>query len=116
MTTHELTHTRMSAARAASRWLPLPVVLAGTFMVVLDFFIVNVALPSMQSDLHASDSALEWVVAGFALTSAVLLITGGRAGDQLGRRRVFAAGLALFTVSSAVCGLAWTPGVLVAGR
>jgi EmrB/QacA subfamily drug resistance transporter len=103
------------ATHPGSRWT-LPTLLAGVFMVVLDFFIVNVALPSMQSDLHASDGALEWVVAGFALTSAVLLITGGRAGDQLGRRRVFAAGLALFTVSSAICGLAWTPGVLVAGR
>jgi EmrB/QacA subfamily drug resistance transporter len=103
------------ATHPPSRWT-LPTLLAGVFMVVLDFFIVNVALPSMQTDLHASDSALEWVVAGFALTSAVLLITGGRAGDQLGRRRVFGAGLALFTVSSVICGLAWTPGVLVLGR
>ena len=66
-----------AATHRANRWLALPVVLAGTFMVVLDFFIVNVALPSMQSDLHASDSAVEWVVAGYALTSVVFVITGG---------------------------------------
>src|ERR1700727_871338 len=79
-----------------SRWLPLPVILAGTFMVVLDFFIVNVALPSMQAHLHASSGAIEWVVAGFGLTNAVFLITGSRLGDR--------------------CGLAPTPEVLVFSR
>ena len=99
MTTHELTYPvhRSRAAVPASRWLPLPVVLAGTFMVVLDFFIVNVALPSMQSELGASDSAIEWVIAGYALTSAIFVITAGRLGDRFGRRRVFSLGLALFT-------------------
>ena len=63
-------------------------------MVVLDFFIVNVALPSIQSRLHASSGAIEWVVAGYGLTSAVFLITAGRLGDRLGRRRVFTTGLA----------------------
>ncbi|MGZ4265675.1 MAG: MFS transporter, partial [Solirubrobacteraceae bacterium] len=82
MTTQQNTSTLKAPrvaglARAlASEWAPLPVVLAGTFMVVLDFFIVNVALPSMQSDLHASSGALEWVAAGYGLTSAVFLITG----------------------------------------
>src|SRR5215475_5176970 len=84
-----------------SRWVPLPVVLSGTFMVVLDFFIVNVALPSIQSSLHASASAIEFVTAGYALTSAVFLILGGRLGDRLGRRRVFTYGMALFTLASA---------------
>jgi MFS family permease len=56
---------------AAGRWAPLPVVLSGTFMVVLDFFVVNVALPSIQAGLHASSSAVEWIVAGYGLTSAV---------------------------------------------
>jgi MFS family permease len=69
----------------------LPVVLAGTFMVVLDYFIVNVALPSIQSQLKASDSALEWVVAGFACTSAIFVITAGRLGDRFGRRRLLSA-------------------------
>src|SRR5436305_9104461 len=100
----------------ASRWAPLPIVLSGTFMVVLDFFIVNVALPSMQSELHASSSSIEWVVAGYALTSAVFLITAGRLGDRFGRRRTFSAGLALFTIASAACGAAATPTQLVAAR
>lgn len=85
-------------------------------MVVLDFFIVNVALPSMQSELHASDGVIEWVVAGYALTSAVFMISGGRLGDRWGYRRVFCLGLALFTLASAGCGAAGTPVELVIGR
>ena len=96
--------------------LALPVILAGTFMVVLDFFIVNVALPSMQHGLHASATAIEWVAAGYASTSAVLLMAAGRLGDRFGRRRVFTIGLTLFTLSSAVCGVAPSAAVLVAGR
>ena len=65
----------------SGRRSPLPVLMCGTFMIVLDFFVVNVALPSMQSDLHASTSAIEWVVAGYGLTFAVLLVAGGRLGD-----------------------------------
>ncbi|MGZ4244037.1 MAG: MFS transporter [Solirubrobacteraceae bacterium] len=99
-----------------SRWLPLPVLLAGTFMVVLDFFIVNVALPSMQANLHASSGAIEWVVAGYGLTNAVFLITGARLGDRWGRVRVFTIGLGLFTLASAGCGLAGTPEILVISR
>src|SRR5689334_8221207 len=101
---------------ARSRWAALPVVLAGTFMVVLDFFIVNVAMPAMQADLHAGSGAIEWVVAGYGLTFATLLVTAGRLGDQLGRRRMFSLGLGLFTLASAACGLAWSPGTLVAAR
>jgi EmrB/QacA subfamily drug resistance transporter len=104
-------------ARArASKWAPLPIVLAGTFMVVLDFFIVNVALPSVQVELHASAGAIEWVVAGYALTSAVFLIVAARLGDQIGRRRTFVLGLALFTAASAACGVAGSPELLVLAR
>lgn len=103
-------------SNAWSRWAPLAVVLAGTFMVVLDFFIVNVALPSIQMRLHASDGALEWVVAGYALTSAIFMISGGRLGDRLGHRRVFSLGLALFTLASCACGIATTPAQLVIAR
>ena len=85
-------------------------------MLVLDFFIVNVALPSMQSDLGASDSAIEWVIAGYALTSAIFVITAGRLGDRFGRRRIFSVGLALFTVASLACGAAATPSQLVFAR
>ena len=73
-----------------SPWGALPVLLAGAFMVVLDFFIVNVALPSIATDLGAGESALEWIVAGYGLTFAAFLITAGRLGDLLGRRRVYA--------------------------
>jgi MFS family permease len=110
-----LATTRLARARS-HRCAALPVVLAGTFMVVLDFFIVNVAMPAMQADLHASTGAIEWVVAGYGLTFATLLITAGRLGDQHGRRRMFSLGLALFTVASAACGLAWSPTALVVAR
>jgi EmrB/QacA subfamily drug resistance transporter len=120
MSTRDLTYQIAPAptarTREIGRWLPLPVVLAGTFMVVLDYFIVNVALPSIQSQLHASDSALEWVVAGFACTSAIFVITAGRLGDRFGRRRMFSVGLALFTLASAACGAAGTPFELVIAR
>lgn len=97
-------------------WAALPVLLAGAFMVVLDFFIVTVALPSMATDLGAGQSSLEWVVAGYGLTFAAFLITAGRLGDDLGRRRVYAVGLVLFTLASLACGLAPTPTTLVLAR
>jgi EmrB/QacA subfamily drug resistance transporter len=80
--------------------------LTGTFMIVLDFFIVNVAIPSMQRQLHASAAGVEWVVTAYGLTYGVGLITGGRLGDRYGRRRTFALGLAIFTLASLACGLA----------
>ncbi len=120
MSTSEITspvaEPRPRLGITASRWAPLPVVLAGIFMVVLDFFIVNVALPSIQTDLHATAGSIEWVVAGYALTSAVFLITAGRLGDRFGRRRMFTLGLALFTLSSAACGVAGSPTELVIAR
>ena len=85
------------------------VLLAGAFMVVLDFFIVNVALPAIATDLGAGESSLEWVVAGYGLAFAAFLITAGRLGDLFGRRRVYVAGLALFTLTSLACGLAPSP-------
>ena len=99
-----------------SHWAALPVLLAGAFIVVLDFFIVNVALPSIAVDLGASESSLEWIVAGYGLSFAAFLITAGRLGDQLGRRRVYAIGLAAFTAASALCGLAPSPTTLVVAR
>jgi EmrB/QacA subfamily drug resistance transporter len=117
MSAHELAPRLPWTFRMLShQWAALAVVLTGTFMVVLDFFIVNVAMPAMQSDLHAGTGAIEWVVAGYGLTFATFLITAGRLGDQLGRRRMFSLGLALFTVASAACGLAPSPAVLVGAR
>jgi EmrB/QacA subfamily drug resistance transporter len=97
-------------------WGTLLVVLAGTFMTFLDFFIVNVALPSVQSDLKAGPATVELVVAGYGIAFAVGMISGGRLGDLYGRRRMFTLGLALFTLTSAACGLAPTADLLVAAR
>ncbi len=85
-------------------------------MVVLDFFIVNVALPSMAAGLHAGASTLEWVVAGYGLSFAAFLITAGRLGDGRGRRRMYGLGLVLFTVASLACGLAPSAEALVIAR
>jgi EmrB/QacA subfamily drug resistance transporter len=104
------------ASVRANRWAALPVVLAGTFMVVLDFFIVNVALPSIQHGLHAGGGSIEWIVAGYSLTSAVFLVPAARLGDHIGRRRTFSLGLALFTLASAACGVAGSATMLVAAR
>jgi MFS family permease len=106
----------LSARLAAHHWAPLSIVLIAPFMVVLDFFIVNVAIPSMQSQLNAGSGAVEWVIAGYGLTFAIGLITGGRLGDRFGRRRMFSLGLLLFTIASAACGLASSPALLVAAR
>ncbi|MGF1432272.1 MFS transporter [Kitasatospora sp. LaBMicrA B282] len=105
------------AARPAqhSRGL-LPVLLTASFVTTLDFFVVNVAIPALQHDLHAGSAGVQWVVAGFGLALAVALVPAGRLGDRFGRRRIFALGLLLFTLSSAACGLAPDTGSLVAGR
>ncbi len=117
-TTEALTTVRVGNARAAGlrKWALMPVVLAGVAMVVLDFFIVNVAMPTMQSDLHTGASAIQWVIASYGLAFAAGLITGGRLGDQFGRRRVFTIGLALFVVTSAACGVAPSASTLVVAR
>jgi len=96
--------------------LGLWVMLSGTFLVVLDFFIVNVALPSMQRELQAGTATLQLVVAGYGLATAAGLITGGRLGDMFGRRRMFMLGLLLFTLASAACGFAPNAELLVAAR
>ncbi|MER7670686.1 MFS transporter [Kitasatospora sp. NPDC096128] len=94
----------------------LPVVLTATFMTALDTFVVNVAVPSVQADLGAGPAVVQWVMAGFGLALAAGLVTAGRLGDRYGRRRVFALGLALFTLASAGCGLAPTAAALVGAR
>jgi EmrB/QacA subfamily drug resistance transporter len=97
-------------------WLLVAILLTGTFMVVLDFFIVNVAIPDLQNDLTASPAQIQFVVAGYALACGSALIVGSRLGDIYGRRRTFISGLALFTLSSAACGLAPNASVLVVAR
>jgi EmrB/QacA subfamily drug resistance transporter len=98
------------------KWWTLGSVAFGLFMIMLDNTIVNVALPSIQRDLKISLSELEWVVNGYALTFAVLMLTGGKLADMLGRRRIFVAGLAIFTLSSLACGLATSAHMLIAAR
>jgi len=98
------------------RWQALAVLGVAYLMVVLDVSIVNVALPSIQKSLNFSTSGLEWVVSGYALTFGGFLLLGGRSGDLLGRRRVFMAGLVLFSFFSLLCGLAASPAMLIATR
>jgi MFS family permease len=94
----------------------LTVVLVGVLLPMLDFFIVNVALPTIDRDLHASQALLELVVSGYATAYALLLVLGGRLGDSLGRKRLFMIGMAAFTATSLACGLATSAPMLVAGR
>ena len=94
----------------------LPVVLSGIFMAALDFFIVNVAIPTIQIDLHASAASIQWVVAGYGIVYGALLITGGRLADMFGRRRIWMTGMALFTLTSLACGVAPSAGALVGAR
>jgi EmrB/QacA subfamily drug resistance transporter len=99
-----------------TRWLALYVLCLGDLMIVLDSSIVNVALPSIQSDLGFSQSALAWVVNAYLLTFGGFLLLSGRMGDLIGNRRVFLGGVIAFVAASIACGLAPTAGLLVAGR
>src|SRR5438477_7500416 len=98
------------------RWRVLAVVATAFFMTILDVSIVNVALPSIGRDLHFSEANLQWVITAYAITFGGFLLLGGRAADLLGRRRVFLAGVIIFTVASFLCGLAWSEGVLIGAR
>ncbi len=98
------------------RWLVLCVVLMGTFMAILDVAIVNVAIPSIRADLHASFGEIEFVVSAYTLTYACLLVTGGRLGDNYGRKLLFILGLVVFSAASAGCGLAPTSEILIGAR
>lgn len=98
------------------RWLSLSIVILATFMVILDTFIVNVALPSIAQELHAGFAELQLVVAAYVLGYAVLLVTGGRLGDLFGRKTMFLIGVAGFVAASAWCGFSGSPHMLIAAR
>jgi EmrB/QacA subfamily drug resistance transporter len=100
----------------ANRWIALAVILVGPFLGVIDFFIANIGVPSIRTSLGASFSEIELVIAGYGLTYAVCLITGGRLGDIYGRKITFIVGMAGFTLTSAFCGLAPTAGWLIFWR
>jgi EmrB/QacA subfamily drug resistance transporter len=98
------------------RWLMLPVVLMAMFMAGFDIWAVNVAAPSLQRDLHVSDASLQLIVGGYAFMYASGMVTGGRLGDLFGYRRMFMIGVVTFVLASLLCGLAQSPGELVAAR
>jgi EmrB/QacA subfamily drug resistance transporter len=98
------------------RWSALALIVTAQFMVILDVAIVNVALPSIKSDLNFSQTNLQWVISAYAILFGGALLLGGRLADLLGRRRLFIAGLALFATSSLLCGLAWSEGSLIGFR
>ncbi len=100
----------------ANRWLAFAVLLAANFMNIMDVTIVNVALPTLKTDFNATANKIEWVVAAYVFVFAILLLPCGRLGDIIGRRRVFVAGVSLFTFASALCGLAWSIDSLIAAR
>jgi MFS family permease len=109
---------RVQASPPATRpaGLMLVALMTATFMAQFDFFVVNVAAPTIETQLHAGQGALQLIVAGYAFAYAAGLITGGRLGDLLGHRRLFVVGMAAFTVASGLCGIASTPAELIAAR
>jgi EmrB/QacA subfamily drug resistance transporter len=98
------------------RWLTLTILLLAALMNLLDVSIVNIAIPSIQRNLHASYADVQWALAGYTLAYALVLVTGGRLGDTLGRKRLFLIGVTGFTIMSALCGAAQSPGMLIASR
>ena len=108
--------TQLQAREDRRRWVALVVLCAGFLMIILDQTIVNVALPSIQSDLHFTQSNLAWVVNAYLIAFGGLLLLVGRLGDLIGRRRIFLAGLTLFTAASLLCGVAQSQAVLIGAR
>src|SRR5438552_12911357 len=106
----------MTSLDSRKRWFALALVVAAQFMVVLDVAIVNVALPSIKTDLRFSQEGLQWVITAYSILFGGVLLLGGRLADLLGRRRLFVAGILLFTVSSLLDGLAWSESSLIAFR
>ncbi|HZO37485.1 MAG TPA: MFS transporter [Solirubrobacteraceae bacterium] len=114
--TFDTTTTTITAADDRRRWIALVVVCMAMLMNVLDTSIVNVALPAIQKDLGFTQANLAWVIDGYLITFGSFLLMAGRFGDLIGRKRVFLAGVAIFTVASALCALADTQGLLIAAR
>src|SRR3954465_1379500 len=109
--------TKQSVRNATrSRWGALSLIVIAQFMVVLDISIVNVALPTIKSDLGFSEASLQWVISAYAIVFGGFLLLGGRLADLLGRRKVFMTGVALFSLASLLSGLSWSAGALVGAR
>src|ERR1700742_3455241 len=99
-----------------NKWLELAIVLVAPLLSVIDVFIINVAIPAIRKGVQATDGEVQLVIAGYLLGYAAFLITGGRAGDHFGRKKVFFGGMLLFTIFSCLCGLSQTPFQLIATR
>src|ERR1700740_394504 len=110
MSSQSIAATSNLLERGDRRWLVLSVLVVAQFMVVLDVAIVNVALPTIKNDLHFSENGLQWVITAYAILFGGVLLLGGRMADLLGRRRVFMAGLVVFTVFSLLDGLCVSAG------
>jgi EmrB/QacA subfamily drug resistance transporter len=108
--------TSIAGGNKSRRWSALALIVTAQFMVILDVAIVNIALPSIKTDLHFSQTSLQWVVSAYAILFGGALLLGGRLADLLGRRRMFMAGLGLFAASSLLCGISWSAGSLIAFR
>ena len=111
-----MTQASITTQTSRRKWLALAVVVAAQFMVVLDIAIVNVALPSIQTDLHFAQENLQWVISAYAILFGGALLLGGRLADIFGRRRLFMLGLALFSGASLLCGLSWSEESLIGFR
>src|SRR5436305_13198423 len=114
MITNLLTIPRLASDRR--RWIALGVLCLGQLMIVLDATIVNVALPAIQRELHFTQQNLTWVMNGYLITFGGFLLLAGRLGDLVGRKKVFLAGLVLFTVASMMCGVASDQTMLIVAR
>src|SRR5436190_613483 len=106
----------ITQGQSRRKGLALAAVVAAQFMVVLDIAIVNVALPAIKSDLHFAQANLQWVISAYAILFGGVLLLGGRLADVFGRRRVFMAGLTIFSISSLLCGVSWSEGSLIGFR
>jgi EmrB/QacA subfamily drug resistance transporter len=112
----ELSPVKLATRSESRRWLVLAVTVAAQFMVIVDVSVVNVALPAIKNDLHFSQEGLQWVITAYSLLFGGALLLGGRLADLLGRRRLFMAGVSLFTLGSLFSGLAWSEGALIVTR
>src|SRR5215212_10373120 len=112
---HESAQKTTSAQASAERWILFASILASS-MAFIDGSALNVALPSLQNDLHATGAQLLWIVNAYLLMLAALILLGGALGDRLGRKKVFSIGIVLFLLASLACGLAPTIQFLIAGR
>src|SRR5260221_1439001 len=111
-----MTSSANTSRLSSQAWGALALIVVAQFMVLLDLSIVNVALPSIETDLSFTQTSLQWVISAYAIPFGGFLLLGGRLADIIGRRRVFSLGVAIFTVASVLSALAWSEGALIGFR